>query len=139
MSGTNVLPVKTVATNSDFSVVSRTDKSAESTVALVGADRQVLAAEGKNLPAETQEKEAVSKEAVTAAVKSLADSTQHMARKLEFSVNEPSGKVVVTVFDKTSEEVIRQIPGERAIAIAEHIASLTEDEPILGLLLDSQA
>ena len=139
MSGTNIAPVRTVATNSDISVAARLNSDTDAPPALPGSGRQDPAAEGINLPAETSEQLETSREAVAEALDTIAASAEELGRKLEFSIDEPSGKVVVTVFDSTSEEVIRQIPGERAIAIAQHLASLSDNAPVLGLLLDSQA
>ena len=139
MSGANLTPVKTVAANSDISVAFRANSGTDTPQALPGSGRQDPAAEGIDLPNAPAEQLASSREAVAEALETIAESAEELGRKLEFSISESSGRVVVTVFDKNSEEVIRQIPGERAIAIAEHLASLSDDAPVLGLLLDSQA
>ena len=139
MSGTNIAPVRTVTANSDISVAATPNSGTDALPDLPGSGRQDSAAEGINLPTETSEQLETSREAVAEALETIAQSAEELGRKLEFSIDEPSGKVVVTVFDSTSEEVIRQIPGERAIAIAQHLASLSDDTPVLGLLLDSQA
>ena len=52
---------------------------------------------------------------------------------LEFSVDQASGRNVVKIVDKTTKEVVRQIPSEEAIHIAEALDEL--DEIRQGLLL----
>lgn len=55
---------------------------------------------------------------------------------LEFSVDQNSGKNVVKIVDKTTKEVVRQIPSEEAIHIAQALDEL--DEIRQGLLLSEQ-
>lgn len=139
MSGASFSPVNAVTTNSEFNAVSKPDASADTAPAILGSERQQVAESGATLPGNATESATASREEVVQATESIAERVEDLGRKLEFSINEDLGKIVVTVFDKASEEVIRQIPGEQAIAIAEHIASLSEEAPVLGLLLDSEA
>ncbi|MEM7467795.1 MAG: flagellar protein FlaG [Pseudomonadota bacterium] len=44
-------------------------------------------------------------------------------RTLRFSVHENLGRSVISVVDKETDEVIRQIPAETALAIAEALSS----------------
>lgn len=70
------------------------------------------------------------------AVSQINDYVQNVQRSLQFSIDEPSGRNVVTVIDKETEEVIRQIPIEEVLTIARNIAEQFED----GLnLFNSQA
>ena len=55
---------------------------------------------------------------------------------LEFSVDQASGKNVVKIIDKTTKEVVRQIPSEEALHIAEALDEL--DEIRQGLILSTQ-
>ena len=55
------------------------------------------------------------------AVESLNDYLQSVERDLMFSVDETSGRTVITVMDRQSQEVIRQIPPEAAVALAEYL------------------
>ena len=55
---------------------------------------------------------------------------------LEFSVDQNSGRNVVKIVDKSTKEVVRQIPSEEAIHIAEALDEL--DEIRQGLLLSTQ-
>lgn len=70
----------------------------------------------------------VGAETATARVEQAAESInkviQALARNLEFSVDQETGITVVKVMDTQTNEVIRQIPGEEAIAIARALDKL---------------
>lgn len=88
---------------------------------------------GKPLPQSAQEpREQPSAPAVeqdlSGIVESLNDYLQSVERDLMFSVDENSGRTVITVMDRQSQEVIRQIPPEAAVALAEYL----RDEGGLG-------
>lgn len=88
---------------------------------------------------------------------SLRDNAEELARRiseqirierrsLAFEVNDSLGTTVVSVIDRETDEVIRQIPSEEFIRIAEAIRDLNEDvrngnagTSASGLLLDAQA
>ena len=129
MSGANLLPVNAVANSSNFSVAPRAEAAVDIPSAAVGAERQELADSGRVVPHAGPENLVASAEDVNQAVQDISERINGLERKLEFSVNEDLGKIVVTVFDKASDEIIRQIPGEQAIAIAEHIACLLYTSP----------
>ena len=52
------------------------------------------------------------------AVQEIGKFVQSVKRNLEFSIDEPSGKVVVKVIASDSGEVIRQIPNEEVLKLA---------------------
>lgn len=52
------------------------------------------------------------------AVQEIEKFVQSVKRNLEFSIDEPSGKVVVKVIASDSGEVIRQIPNEEVLKLA---------------------
>ena len=61
-------------------------------------------------------------------------------RKLSFSVNEISKKVVIEVKDAETDQVIRQIPPEFVVRLAEHLNELsTENGDSGGYLLRDKA
>lgn len=62
-----------------------------------------------------------SDEATREAVEKLQTYTDRLDRNLEFSVDDSSGRTVVTVRDGGTEEVIRQIPSEEALRLASDI------------------
>jgi len=75
----------------------------------------------------SEEKESMDKK-VERAVAKLNDYVQNTERKLEFQVDEDSGQTIVRVYDKHSEELIRQIPEEEALELAQR---LNQEEPLM--------
>lgn len=70
----------------------------------------------------------VSAKEVQEAVSRINDYVQQSERKLDFRLDEDSGQTVIRVYDKQSDELIRQIPGELALKLAEN---LSDEEPSL--------
>ena len=94
---------------------------------------QRAAVSGKDLPqstapAATAESEAISREKVKEAISKLNDYVQSTERTLDFQLDEDSGQTVIKVFDKQSSELIRQIPDELALTLAQ---KLNDEEPSL--------
>jgi flagellar protein FlaG len=54
-------------------------------------------------------------------VEALNDHLQSVKRDILFSVNDTTGRTVITVLDSESKEVIREIPPESVQALAEHL------------------
>ena len=54
-------------------------------------------------------------------VADVSRNVQTRQRSLQFSVDEHSGRTIITVIDKETEEIIRQIPPEEVVALAEHL------------------
>jgi flagellar protein FlaG len=69
-----------------------------------------------------------------AAVSALNDYVQNVQRTLSFSIEQNTGITVVKVFDTETEELIRQIPLEETIKLAESIEANSG-----SLLLKEQA
>ncbi len=69
---------------------------------------------------------------IDSAISQLNDYAQNFKRELHFSVDEASGRTVIKVTDPETEEIIRQIPPEEVLRIAESL----EDNS--GLLLRAQ-
>lgn len=76
-------------------------------------------AEKKETPAEQEQLES--------AVSQLNDYVQSVQRDLHFKLDSDSGETVVTVVDRTSDEVVRQIPDEVVLRLARN---LDQDEPV---------
>ncbi len=74
-----------------------------------------------------------SKEQLEVAINSIREYIQPFNSDLQFSVNQDTNQVVVTVVDSQTKEVIRQIPSEEMIAIAKTLDS------IKGLFLKQSA
>ena len=83
--------------------------------------------EGKELPL-NKPVGVISDEQVKNAVSKLNEYVQSTERTLDFQMDEDSGKTVIKVFDKQSSELIRQIPNELALELAQN---LNDDEPSL--------
>ncbi|WP_312935382.1 flagellar protein FlaG [Pseudomonas sp.] len=62
---------------------------------------------------------AASREALEKAVGDMRDFARDNQRNLEFSIDDDSGKVVVKVIATDSGEVIRQLPSEAALKLAQ--------------------
>lgn len=61
------------------------------------------------------------------AVTQLNDFVQTVQRDLQFEVDNEAGQTIVKVVDQQTQEVIRQIPDEVALRLAEN---LQQDEPL---------
>lgn len=75
-----------------------------------------------------QELAAASPERIQEAVDNIQEFVQSVRRDLNFSLDDSSGRVVVKVTDSSSGDVIRQIPSEEALKLAE---SLSEARSLL--------
>lgn len=67
-------------------------------------------------------------ERVQEAVSRINEYVQQSERTLNFQLDEDSGQIIVKVYDKVSEELIRQIPSELALELAQ---KLNDEEPSL--------
>jgi flagellar protein FlaG len=83
---------------------------------------------GKELPQNVKAIAEVSEEQVKDAVSKLNDYVQSTERTLDFQMDEDSGKTVIKVYDTLSAELIRQIPNELALELAQN---LNDEEPSL--------
>ncbi|MEY8204764.1 MAG: flagellar protein FlaG [Bermanella sp.] len=90
---------------------------------------------GNKLPEENVAKaaEPVNKETVENAVSKLNAYVQSTTRTLNFQVDDDSGKTVIKVYDRDSNQLIRQIPNELVLELARR---LNEEEP--SLLFEAQ-
>jgi flagellar protein FlaG len=100
-------------------------QSANQSVALaVPLEKPSVAA--VSAPAESKGSERQGKnpddEKVKAAAEDIQKFFQSVKRNLEFSVDESSGKVVVKVIASYSGEVVRQIPNEEVLKLAESLS-----------------
>lgn len=63
----------------------------------------------------------VGRQSVEEAVSSIREFAQSIQRNLNFSLDDSTGRVVVKVTDSVFGEVIRQIPSEEALRLAESL------------------
>ena len=89
--------------------------------------RQELPGSGQTLPP------AAIRSDVKEAVSRLNNYVQNLRRDLQFRVDENSDRVIVTVVDSESGEVIRQIPSEEVLAVAHNL------QQAHGLLVNTRA
>lgn len=66
---------------------------------------------------------AIDAKTLQSALSNLTEHVQNLQRALEFSVDKESGETVVKVVDSETKEVIRQIPSEELLAIANRLRS----------------
>lgn len=66
----------------------------------------------------------VSHEQVEDAVATIQEFVQSVRRSINFAVDDGSGRVVVKVTDAGSGDVIRQIPSEEALKLAENLSEV---------------
>jgi flagellar protein FlaG len=111
-------------------VTTQTRSSAPAALAATPAApvRQELPVEAKPAEATPPPREVIE------AVSRIQDYVQTLRRDLQFRVDENLNRVVVTVVDSDSGEVIRQIPGEEVIAVARSLEQMQQ-----GVLLNQQA
>ncbi len=76
---------------------------------------------------------------VDQAVSEVNSFFQDEQRKLLFTVNEKTGSVVIEVKDAQTDEVIKQIPPEFVVKLAEHLDQLNEQDDAVGMLVKEQA
>lgn len=77
--------------------------------------------------------EANVQERIREAIQALNESTQLVGRQLAFSIHEDTGRTIVRVIDRDTDEVIREIPPEEILDL---VARINE---MIGLLLDERA
>jgi len=89
---------------------------------------QQLPGDGKELPQKAEKAEMKSGD-LEDVVRDLNRHILQVQRELQFSVDKDSGRTVITVMDKETQEVIRQIPGEEAL----HFARKFQEEADLAI------
>ena len=62
------------------------------------------------------------------AVRQINEHVQNLQRSLQFTVDDKSGKDVVTVLDTETKEVIRQYPSEEVLQIARNLSEQQEHD-----------
>ena len=102
-----------------------------------------VAAEIAQTKTQASEVIASSAEEIKQAAESLRVNVQRVEPALKISIDDAVDIPVVTVFDESSNKVIRQIPNEEVVALANFMASQNFDDygsknDALGMLLNRQ-
>lgn len=95
-----------------------------------GRTAQARSAEQSSEPSKAERLQARNedqREQLGEAVTQLNDFVQNVQRDLQFEVDNDAGQTIVKVVDQETKEVIRQIPDEVAMRLAEN---LQQDEPL---------
>lgn len=66
----------------------------------------------------------VEKEQLEVVVADMQDFVQSVSRDISFQLDDSSGRMVVNVTERNSGEVIRQIPSEEALQLAENLSEI---------------
>ena len=75
----------------------------------------------------------------------LNQMVQQVSRQLHFKVDSESGKTLIQVVDKSTGEMLRQIPSEEIVALQHRLSQLQESDPAADasnvgvLFVDEQA
>jgi flagellar protein FlaG len=85
------------------------------------------AAQAPSKAEKLQDRNEAQREQLDAAGSQLNDFVQTVQRDLQFEVNNDLGETIVRVVDQSTQEIIRQIPNEVAVRLAEN---LQQDEPL---------
>jgi flagellar protein FlaG len=82
-------------------------------------------------------KDEVTNKALEQTVSQMNTYAQNLQRALQFRVDKDSGETVVRIVDSKTDEVIRQIPNEEALLIANRMraAASARDSSTLGMLI----
>lgn len=93
----------------------------------------------KSNEATEQKKTDISEQEINTALGIVSDFMHNSNKQVEFSNDNTSGKTIIIITDKETQEVINQFPSEKIISMAERIQNLNmEAESISGLLIDSR-
>lgn len=110
--------------------------------------RQEVAASGKAAPPAVQvvarEAPRQSAQELAQATRDISDYIQTVSRSLQIAVDSDLGSTIITVIDKATDEVVRQIPSEEVVALARFLSQQQaelggSDLPVKGLLMDSES
>lgn len=89
------------------------------------SDPAVVAADAATAPSKAEKPSEATREQVEGAVSTIQDFVQSVRRSINFSLEEgDGGRVVVKVTDAQSGDVIRQIPSEEALQLAENLSEV---------------
>jgi flagellar protein FlaG len=106
--------------------------------------RQNIAVDGKNSPLQTTDtsKPPEKGNQLDSALQEINSYVQQVNRRIQFSPHEglPLGRTVIRVVDADTDKVIREIPSEDILAMAQRISELYgESDNVEGLIITDSA
>ncbi|MCB1931248.1 MAG: flagellar protein FlaG [Candidatus Accumulibacter sp.] len=90
----------------------------------VGTGSAEIAAKAASLPGPASPVQLPDRKTLEAATQSVREFVKPINSNLEFSVNDDTGQLVVKIIDRTTKEVIRQMPSEEMLSIAKALDSI---------------
>ena len=140
-----------IAFNSDYPRVEKVAHSDESVGVEVKSDSDSfgsaaqdnslrdLLSQGLSQESSTEDMQKSTSVALPEAVNAVSDFLQAKKRDLTFSIDEETERSIVKVVDSQSGKLIRQIPSEEVLALAERIKSLHDDiGSRVGVLINNE-
>lgn len=112
----------------DHTAVSPSATAGRKAYAKAASELAVSSDSGKTLPQGAEKVAELSKDQVREAISRINEYVQQTERTLDFQLDEDSGKTIIRVYDRASSELIRQIPSELALELAQ---KLNDEEPSL--------
>lgn len=105
------------------------------------AMRDAIRSDSAQQQASTQAAQELTANDIAQAAEAFAELAQNMNRDLRFSVANELEQPIIRVIDRSSGEMIRQIPSEEVVELALKIRQLNSEEAYdsaTGLLIDSR-
>lgn len=101
-------------------------------------EQQFIQADKNAKPVHSQAEEKPLHEKLEEAIPKVREALQRNQRSLDFKVAENENRVIITVIDKETDQIIRQIPPEDVLTMADR---LNQDfaTSLEGLIVDSKA
>ncbi|RUO65845.1 flagellar protein FlaG [Pseudidiomarina planktonica] len=125
-----------VASQSD---AERKEPASQANIATDRALSETLAKQQAEQAKENEKSEEERAQFLQAVADNLNESQQLSRRNLQFSVNEDADRTVIKVVDSKSGDVIRQIPSEDLVRLAERLREDSEQVgQVVGMLIDSR-
>ncbi len=103
------------------------NKVTTSATAAVSRPGEVAGTTGTAAVADTRKNDSMNepdREQLLAAVADMQDYIQAAGRNLQFQLDDDSGRMVVTVTEASSGDVIRQMPSEEALRLADSLSEM---------------
>jgi flagellar protein FlaG len=106
-------------------------ESTENVIDKISQQQESIAAQKDSV----KETRAQIDERLTQQVSKMNEYVQSIQRDLNFSVDDSSGEVVVKVFNRHTNELVRQFPTEEALRLAERMKENSDSNSSSGLIL----